>query len=275
MGMMISMTGFGQSQAEKNGERFSVTIKTVNHKYFETLFHLPPSLDYLESHFRSKIQTKIKRGRVNISIAHVNESAEVAVLNRELVVKYFGALEDMRKKLKLSDGINISSLVSLPGVLSYKRQELKESQRARLIKTALEAALAKLVEMRRREGEALSKDLSRRIARITSHMSLIKKQVQSNVEASKKTLSPENLESVLRSTDVSEELTRIDYHLISFLKQMKSREPKGKVLDFIGQELQREINTLGAKVQDKHVAYQVVLVKDLIEKIREQVQNVE
>ncbi|HAJ57664.1 MAG TPA: YicC family protein [Candidatus Omnitrophica bacterium] len=273
--MIVSMTGFGQAQAEKNGERFSVTLKTVNHRYFETLFHLPPSLDYLESFFRGRVQKKIKRGRVNISIAHINEAAEVAVLNRELIVKYFGVLEAMRKKLKLSDGINISSLVSLPGVLSYKKQELKEPERERLIKRSLEAALAKLVEMRQREGEALGKDLSARITRITSHMNTIKKQVRSNVEENKKTLSPENLESALRSTDVSEELTRIDYHLKSFLKQMKSREPKGKVLDFIGQELQREINTLGAKVQDKHVAYQVVLVKDLIEKIREQVQNVE
>jgi uncharacterized protein (TIGR00255 family) len=273
--MMISMTGFGQAQAERRGERFSVTLKSVNHRYFETLFHLPPSLDYLESLFRNKIQKKIKRGRLNISIVHINEAAEVVVLNRELVTKYYGVLETMRKKLKLADGVSMASLVSLPGVLSYKREELKDNERERLIKKALDEALKKLEEMRRREGEALGKDLAGRIKRITGHMTTIKKLVAANVEQNKKTLERENLESALRSTDVSEEVTRIDYHLKSFLKQMRSKEPKGKVLDFIGQELQREINTLGAKVQDKHVAYQVVLVKDLIEKIREQVQNVE
>ncbi len=273
--MMVSMTGFGQAQAEKDGERFGVTLKSVNHRYFETQFHLPPTMDYLESFVRSKIQSKIKRGRINISIVHVNDSQEVAVINKQLATKYFGVLESMRKELKLSEGINVASLVSLPGVLSYKRQELKGHDRERLIKKALEYALKKLVEMRKREGLALSKDLSARIRRIETHMASIKKLVKANAEASKKTLPPENLESALRSTDVSEEITRIDFHLKSFLKQMTSKEPKGKVLDFIGQELQREINTLGAKVQDKHIAYQVVLVKDLIEKVREQVQNVE
>jgi uncharacterized protein (TIGR00255 family) len=273
--MIISMTGFGQAQVEKKGERFTVTLKSVNHRYFETSFHLPPSLDYLESLFRSKLQEKIKRGRVNISVTHINESSEVVVLNQELVLKYYHAFELMRKKLKLADSISISSLASLPGVLNYKREELKESERESAIKAALSEALSKLIAMRCREGAALGEDLTRRIRRISQHMITIKKQVRSVIEANKKGMSTENLESFLRSTDVSEEITRIDFHLKSFLKHTKLKDPKGKVLDFIGQELQREINTLGAKVQDKHVAYQVVMVKDQIEKIREQVQNVE
>lgn len=273
--MMVSMTGFGQAQAEKKGERFTVTLKSVNHRYFETLFHLPPTLDYLESLFRGKIAKKIKRGRLNISITHTNDSAEVAVLNKDLVEKYHASLEGLRKKLKLSDPVSMGSLVMLPGVLSYKREELKSNERETLIRRALDQALKKLDEMRRREGGALGQDLGRRISRINSHMDTVKRLVKKNIDDSKKSLAPENLEGFLRSTDVSEEVTRIDFHLKSFLKQMKTKEPKGKVLDFIGQELQREINTLGAKVQDKHVAYQVVMIKDLIEKIREQVQNVE
>lgn len=273
--MITSMTGFGQAQAEKKGEQFTVTLKSVNHRYFETLFHLPVTLDYLESLFRNKIQEKIKRGRVTVSISHVNESAEVVVLNQELVQKYFHVFNNLRKKLKLSQDIDIASLVSLPGVLSYKKEELKATQREDLIKSALKRALSKLFEMRQREGEALGRDLTGRVRRIQKHMDTIKKLVREVVEANKKAMAPENLEGFLRSTDVSEEITRIDFHLKSFLKHMKLSDPKGKVLDFIGQELQREINTLGAKVQDKHVAYQVVMVKDQIEKIREQVQNVE
>ncbi len=273
--MILSMTGFGQAQAEKKGERFIITLKSVNHRYFETSFHLPLSLDYLESLFRSRIQEKIKRGRVNISVTHINESAEVVVLNKELVAKYYEVLEGMRKKLKLCDRISMASLVGLPGVLGSKKEELKESEREALIRVALAQALKKLVAMREHEGEALAKDLTARIARIGKHMGLIKKQVRDVVEKNKKAMNPENLEGFLRSTDVSEEITRIDFHLKSFLKHMKLRDPKGKVLDFVGQELQREINTLGAKVQDKHVAFQVVMVKDQIEKIREQVQNVE
>ncbi len=273
--MMISMTGFGQAQAEKKGERFVITLKSVNHRYFETLFHLPPSLDYLESLFRSAIQKKIKRGRINISIAHVNEATEVIALNKSLALKYYRSLEDMRKSLGLAGSVSIDSLVSMPGILSHKREELQAVEREALIARALNESLKKLCEMRAGEGKALARDLSGRIKRIGAHMVTIKKLVKKNVEENKKLLAPENLESALRSTDVAEEITRIDFHLKSFLKQMRSREPKGKVLDFIGQELQREINTLGAKVQDKHVAYQVVMVKDLIEKIREQVQNVE
>jgi uncharacterized protein (TIGR00255 family) len=275
MGMIYSMTGFGQGQVEKKGERVVVTLKSVNHRYFETSFHLPLSLDYLESLFRSKIQDKIKRGRINISVTHMNESAEVVILNEKLIFKYYHVLEGMRKKLKLDDGINMASLINLPGALSSKKEELKESEREALIKEALSIALKKLVEMRHREGEALGRDLAQRIARIDKHMDIIKKQVRDVIAANTKSMTTENLESFLRSTDVSEEITRIDFHLKSFLKHMKLKDPKGKVLDFVGQELQREINTLGAKVQDKHVAYQVVLVKDQIEKIREQVQNVE
>jgi uncharacterized protein (TIGR00255 family) len=273
--MMDSMTGFGQAQVAKKGERFVVTLKSVNHRYFETLFHLPPTLEHLEALFRSKIQEKIKRGRVNISISHINEASETVVLNQKLVEKYYQVLDQTRKRLRLSEGISVASLVSLPGVLSYKKEELKESEREALIRVALEKALKKMTEMRRREGQALALDLVQRIRRISRHMATVKKQVKSVIEANKKAMSPENWESFLRSTDVSEEVTRIDFHLKSFLKHAKVNEPKGKVLDFIGQELQREINTLGAKVQEKHVAYQVVMIKDQIEKIREQVQNVE
>jgi uncharacterized protein (TIGR00255 family) len=169
----------------------------------------------------------------------------------------------------------MSALVGLPGVLSAKREELRSNERETLIKNALHEALARLDAMRKKEGAALKQDLSCRIARIAAHMTTIKKRVKANVEENKKTLAPENLEGALRATDVAEEITRIDFHLKSFLNQMRSGEPMGKVLDFVAQELQREINTLGAKVQDKHVAYQVVMVKDSIEKIREQVQNVE
>jgi len=144
-----------------------------------------------------------------------------------------------------------------------------------LIKAALNEALKKLVGMRLREGEALGRDMENRVRRITGHMNQVKKLVSRVIAGKKEALTPEDLEGFLRSTDVSEEITRIDFHLKSFLKQMKLADPKGKVLDFIAQELQREINTLGAKVQEKHVAYQVVMVKDQIEKIREQVQNVE
>ena len=273
--MILSMTGFGQSQIEKKGERFTITLKSVNHRYFETSFHIPQSLDYLESLFRSKLQDKIKRGRLTIAISHVNESAEEVVLNQELVLKYYRLLEPMHKKMKLTDGISMASLISMPGVLSIKKKDLKESERESLIKASLAEALGKLVGMRQREGAALAKDLSQRIMRIMRQMTTIKGFVKKVVEANKKIMPPENLESFLRSTDVSEEITRIDFHLKSFLKQMKLKDPKGKILDFIGQELQREINTLGAKVQDKHVAYQVVMIKDQIEKIREQVQNVE
>jgi len=273
--MMISMTGFGQSQTEKKGERFLVTLKSVNHKYFETMFHLPLGIDYLEAFFRSKVQAKIKRGRINITIVHMNESPDVVVLNEALMAKYFTVMEKTKKKFELNEPLHVSDLISLPGVITSKKDELNMEEREACLKKAMEEALVKLIAMRKREGQALACDLSQRIRRIATHIVSIKKIVAKTRSEKKKALPAEEFESFLRSTDVSEELTRIDFHLKSFLKQMKTAEPKGKVLDFVGQELQREINTLGAKVQDKHVAYQVIMVKDQIEKIREQVQNVE
>lgn len=273
--MIYSMTGFGQAHLEKDGEQFTVTLKSVNHRYFETSFHLPLNLESLESFIRNKIQEKIKRGRLTITISHVNDASEVVVLNEGLLESYYNVLEKVRKKLKLSDKTVVSELVSLPGVLHFKKTELKVSQREALVKGALSRALKNLVEMRQHEGEALEADLKSHIILIVRHMTAIKEIVGDVIAEKKKTLSCEMLESFLRSTDVSEEITRINFHLKSLAKHMKSAGPKGKVLDFIGQEMQREINTLGAKVQEKHVAYEVVLLKNIVEKIREQVQNVE
>jgi len=273
--MIIGMTGFGQAETRADGERFVVTLRTVNHRYFDTSFHLPPTLEHLEGVFRGIVQNRIRRGRVTISVSHVNEASDEVILNEELVGKYVKALQRVGRKMDLKEGIDLASLVALPGVLRYRKPELKMTMRERLVKAAFKEAVAKVVAMRRREGEALARDLAKRIGVIARHMGAIHRRVDKVRDEMKETLPPENLESVLRSTDVSEEITRIDFHLKGFLRHLKGSGSKGKVLDFIGQELQREINTLGAKVQDKNVAHDAVLIKDEIEKIREQVQNVE
>jgi uncharacterized protein (TIGR00255 family) len=273
--MIVSMTGFGQSQAEKKGERFIVTIKSLNHRYCETQFHLPPAFEHLEGDFRARILKKIKRGRLTVSVTHINEAVEDIVLNEKLVDKYYKVLEGLGRRLKLADHISVSSLVALPGVLSYRKEDLRFREKEALLTGALNEALGSLVEMKRREGAALRKDLERCVRAIGTKMQAIKRRVHDVIEANRKAMSPEALESFLRGTDVGEEMTRIDFHLSSFQKHIRMNGPKGKILDFIAQELQREINTLGAKVQEKHVAYEVVMIKDQIEKIREQVQNVE
>jgi len=273
--MIKGMTGFGQAETRMNGERFVVTLKTVNHRYFDTSFHLPPAFEQLEGMFRGIVQGCILRGRVNISVSHMNESCDEIILNEELVEKYVKTLERVRRKMNLKEGIDLVSLVTLPGVLRHRKPELKMTVRERAVKKTFKEAVVKVIAMRRREGEALSRDLAKRIGTIGRHMASIKRRVEKVRDGLKKKLPPENLESILRSTDVAEEITRIDFHLKGFLKHLKGSGSKGKVLDFVGQELQREINTLGAKVQDKNVAHEVVLMKDEVEKIREQVQNVE
>ncbi len=273
--MIIGMTGFGQAETRADGERFVVTLKTVNHRYFDTSFHLPLALDHLEGMLRGIVQQRIRRGRVTINVSHVNEAADEVILNEELVEKYVKALKRVRRKTGLKEGIDLAALVTLPGVLRHRKPELKMTVRARVAKAAFKEALDRVLAMRRREGAALDKDLRKRIGIIGRHMGVAKRRVEKVRNEMKKKLPPENLESVLRSTDVTEEITRIDFHLKGFLKHLRGSGTKGKVLDFIGQELQREINTLGAKVQDKFVAHEVVLIKDEIEKIREQVQNVE
>jgi len=273
--MIIGMTGYGQAQAQADGERFVVTLKTVNHRYFDTSFHLPPALEHLEGVFRGIVQKRIRRGRVTISVSHFNEASDEVILNEALVEKYVKALERVRRRLGLKEGIDLSALVTLPGVLRYRKPELKMTVRERMVKAAFKEAAGRVLAMRRREGAALARDLKKRVGTITRHMNAARRRVEKVRGEMKQKLAPENLESVLRSTDVSEEITRIDFHLKGFLKHLQGSGTKGKVLDFIGQELQREINTLGAKVQDKNVAHEVVLIKDEIEKIREQVQNVE
>ncbi len=273
--MIIGMTGFGQAETRADGERFVVTLKTVNHRYFDTSFHLPPALEHLEGVFRGIVQKRIRRGRITISVFHVNEASDEVILNEALVEKYVKALKRVGRKLDIKGGIDLAALVTLPGVLRYRKPELKMTVRERVVKAAFKEAVGHVVAMRRREGAALTSDLTKRIGIIARHMNTIRKRVEKVRAEMHKSLPPENLESVLRSTDVTEEITRIDFHLKGFLKHLKGSGTKGKVLDFIGQELQREINTLGAKVQDKLVAHEAVLIKDEVEKIREQVQNVE
>jgi uncharacterized protein (TIGR00255 family) len=159
--MIVSMTGFGQSQAEKKGERFIVTIKSLNHRYCETQFHLPPAFEHLEGDFRARILKKIKRGRLTVSVTHINEAVEDIVLNEKLVDKYYRVLEGLGRRLKLGDHISVSSLVALPGVLSYRKEDLRFREKEALLTGALNDALARLVEMKRREGTALRKDLER------------------------------------------------------------------------------------------------------------------
>lgn len=273
--MILSMTGFGQAHAERHAERFTVTLKSVNHRYFETSFHLPAFLDGLESVFRSEIQKKIKRGRVTISVGYQSAASETVSLNEPLAKKYHRFLSKLKNDLGLKETFGVEVLIGLPGVLSYKKNELEEGERQQLVLSAMKTALSHLILMRQKEGQALEKDLAGRVSRISAYVIKVKKRVASVVSSKKRKMSSEALEGFLRSTDVSEEVTRIDFHLKSFMKHLQGREPKGKILDFVGQELQREINTLGAKIQDKLVAFQVVLIKDQIEKIREQVQNVE
>ena len=260
--MIIGMTGFGQAETRADGERFVVTLKTVNHRYFDTSFHLPPALEHLEGVFRGIVQGRIRRGRVNISVSHLNESSDEVILNEELVAKYVKALKRVGRRLDLKEGIDLAAIVTLPGVLRYRKPELKMTVRERLVKAAFKEAVAKVAAMRRREGAALARDLTKRIGAIGRRMKAITRRVEKVRDGMKEKLPTENLEAVLRSTDVAEEITRIDFHLKGFLKHVRGSGTKGKVLDFIGQELQREINTLGAKVQDKNVAHEVVLIKD-------------
>lgn len=274
--MIFSMTGFGQAQAQKNGTRVVVTIRSVNHKYLETQFHIPSELAYFETFFRERTVKDIKRGRLTFSLAVLNSDAvEEVVLNQRLAEEYSRVLESTRKKLKLKEGPALRDLISLPGVISYKKKDIPADDRDKIIKKVFEAALIKLLAMRRREGFALAADLKTHTRGILKQMASIKKLVKNSFNEKKKCMAIEEFESFLRSTDVSEEVARIDFHLKSFARHLTDKGPKGKVLDFIGQELQREINTLGAKIQDKDAAYHAVLVKDCIEKIREQVQNVE
>lgn len=292
---MKSMTGHGRGECAQDGFKVAVELGSVNRRQGELAVTLPRELDGLEPQAREFLHRYFSRGRVTAKItlqAAPGAEAGRLHLNRPLARAYAAELAKLARELKLPGPVTLDHLVRAPGVFQID-EDLAQGQRFwPAVKSALERACAALVKMRQREGAHLAKDLAARIAAMrksVAHVSRVaptvqrryREQLRARVAAAGLDLKTDDdrllKEIVLFAdrSDISEELTRLASHFQQFADCQQSAEPVGRTLDFLAQEMNREINTIGAKANDAAIAREVVLLKSELEKFREQAQNVE
>jgi len=273
---MRGMTGYGHSKMRIGNVALSVEIRSTNHRFLEIVLHLPDGFLRLESSLRGLIEKKLKRGRIVASVNVAGGTQKKIVINRGLIRDYAREIKSLQKDIGMCIALDANALLSLPGALNiYDIDEDKNRLSSAIIKLTNEA-LGALIEMRCREGQALQSDLRLRINRIARIEKLIKMHFRKALNRRlKKLRTPEEKSSFIKNSDITEELVRINYHIRNFNRLLNKPDTYGKELDFIAQEIQRETNTTGAKSIDAFVSSGVVKMKSEIEKIREQLQNIE
>jgi uncharacterized protein (TIGR00255 family) len=292
---MKSMTGYGRGEASRDGIKITTEITSVNRKQSEITVYLPRELEPLEAQARAELNKRIARGRVTVKVGlHAAEALPGQVeVNMAVAKAYVDELRKMARELKISDNISLEALVRLPGVLGAGDDVTEAEALWPVLEKAIAGAMDALIKMREKEGAHLAKDLQGRVKGMRKGVSTIKaiapemvkryrEQLQQRIANAGLPLPPEEDERLLKEivyfadrSDISEELARLQSHFKQFEDCVKTEEPVGRTLDFLAQEMNREINTIGSKAQDSEIAREVVQFKAELEKFREQVQNVE
>lgn len=292
--MIKSMTGFGRGHKVLNGRDITVEIRSVNHRYYEFSSRLPRSLGYVEERLKSLLQGRISRGKVEVSVLlnNVEAADEKITINHEIVKEYIDALRSVKEEFGLTDDLSLSNVLRVPDAFTVVKTETDEEQLWEDIKSTAEEALEHFISMREKEGERMKQDVLSRLARIEEWVGVVETRSPLVVEDYRKrlydkmceVLSTTNIDEgrilleagiFSEKTAVDEETVRLRSHIEQFRGLLESGEPVGRKLDFLVQEMNRETNTIGSKVQDIEVTRIVVDQKSEIEKIREQIQNIE
>jgi uncharacterized protein (TIGR00255 family) len=288
------MTGYGRGEADHAGTKISVELNSVNRKQSDIVINLPRDLAALEPRIRQAINEKISRGRMNVMIG-LQEGANgtsALALDTALARSYHQAMLTLQKELSAPGEITIGTILQAPGVMRSPEQSVQPDEAWPAVERALTAALGELVKMREREGKHLAKDLIHRLKTLRQETKGIRALYPEVVKKYRTTLRerlekagldlPFDDERLLKEvtifadrSDVSEELTRLESHLAQFAHHLRKNEPVGRTLEFITQEIFRELNTLGAKSNDAGISQRVVACKSELEKIREQILNLE
>ncbi len=290
---MHSMTGYGQGRAESSGRQLTVQIRSVNHRFFDLKLRLPPPWNdaQLEQRVNQRVRGALERGALTLTLHDSSQAIGAVNVNLGLASAYHRALEQLRAQLELVEPVSLTLVASQPGVLSSGESPADSEQLWSELDPALEQALAALREARHREGTALRTDLLQRLGLLRGFVVELRTlAAQAPVEVQRRLT--ERLEKLLEvpidpqrlaqevalladRADVTEELVRLGVHFDEIARLCDLGEPVGRRLDFLAQELHREFNTIGSKSQRAEVAQRVVAAKAEVERLREQVQNVE
>lgn len=294
--MLRSMTGYGQKQIETEEYSVIAEIKSVNHKYQKIYLHIPEHFSLLEPKIKQIIESRVGRGKVNYNLEVKNKKeAEVKVSINQIVAKeYIDSLKQLKDRFELTGELNINLLTQFDDILEVEELEQDANDLWSEVKEATKKALTDFIEMRELEGSKLLTDLENRLESIESlvkkieirvpdmvdeYKSKLKTRIEellTDVEVDKERLANEVVIMADKS-DVTEELVRLKSHVEQFRDtlEVEIKEPVGRKLDFIAQEMHREINTIGSKVSDSEINNNVIDLKSEVDKIREQVRNVE
>ena len=293
-GMIKSMTGYGNAKISGDSITASVELRSVNNRYLETSVRMPRAFLALEDEVKSTVKQHISRGKVDLFISIDSSAADsIAVsVNGKLAEAYVNAIRQMSDTYDLPFDLTSASLGRLPDVLSVEKEETENERISRVLHEALESALTDFDEMRSREGKKLQADIASKLETIETIVAAIEKETPETVALYRSRLE-QKLQEVLQSKEidesrilmeaavfadriaVDEELVRLKSHLAQMNSFLEEGSPIGKKMDFLIQEFNREANTIGSKCQNSGIAHTVVELKAEIEKIREQIQNIE
>lgn len=292
--MVRSMTGFGRAKSQIGNLDITVEIKSVNHRYFEFSARLPRSYNFLEEKLKSFLAQNISRGKVEVSVMveDNSENATVVELNREYADAYISALKKLSKEYRIKNDLKVSDFVGNNDLFKVRRQVVEDEVILESVLTVAKEATDNFIEMRTTEGDRLLNDVKSRLSFILEKVAFIEERSPETVDLYKKRME-QKIKEVLEDATideqriltevaifadkvaVAEETVRLRSHIKQFEDLLVSEGAVGRKLDFIVQEMNRETNTIGSKAQDIEIAHTVVDIKSEIEKIREQIQNME
>ncbi len=291
---MRSMTGYGSGEAQGLGKKFIVEIKSINHRYSEIIIKQPRQYLLLEEKIRELVQKYVQRGRVEVyvKVEETGEKKPVIKVDKDIALAYYKSLKDLANILEISPELSVYQLVSLPEIIKLEEPEENLEHVWDVLKKAFSEALEKLVEMREAEGLVLKNDLEKRILyleeltkMVSQRSPLVVEDYREKLKGRIKELLDETQYDEVRlnqeivyfaeKSNITEELVRLQSHFRQFLNSLNTQGSVGRKLDFLVQEMNRETNTIGSKANDLEISNLVIEMKSEIEKIREQIQNIE
>jgi uncharacterized protein (TIGR00255 family) len=293
---LLSMTGFGDARHERSGHALSAEVRTINNRHFKLNLRTTEGYGALESRIEAVVREYVRRGTVNVNvrIRHMSSAGDYRV-NPEVLEAYVDQLQKIAAKRNLPEEMRLESLIGLPGVIEELSTEAHDADNVwPLLEPTLRAALENLTEMRMAEGNALSDDLRRQCETVDASLKNIAARSPQIVEGYRQRLQDRVGEALAQfkvaiepldlvrevcvfadRSDISEEIVRLRSHLGQFAQAMQAADSAGRKLEFICQEMGRETNTIGSKASDAEISHEVVEIKTALERIREQIQNVE
>jgi uncharacterized protein (TIGR00255 family) len=294
--MIKSMTGFGRVEAVSAGKRIQVEMKSLNHRYLEIFLRMPATISSLETEIKKKIGERFSRGKIEVSIRLDNEGNQEGVqplmLNLPMVRQYYALLSQIKEELQLPDEVTLNMMSGFRDLYMPKEVEEDLDCLWKGLEGVLVEAMDKLTDMRITEGEALCRDLACRMDKIQQLLRIIALRVPEVVVEYRQRLSDrvreltqgiiidearihQEVAILAEKSDITEEVVRLESHIGQFMELLEGEEAIGRKVDFLIQEMNREVNTIGSKSGDAETARQVIEIKSELAKVREQIQNVE